>query len=224
MNSSRKFDWNCIGKIYMFSSRRVFEEIRPPSNHIWVPLLYVAITSALIAWIIVPIIATGVGIEREIKPGLWVAHRLSETDATRLVDYVVFHAPYAVFEFVLSVILLGTYFFVVARCFRIDEIRWEHWFGFACWTLVPLILVDGAAIFIDAYSEARDPLLSISVFVVAVCFLLPIVWTVILTAQGLRIWTAKGWGFCLGFSVLPYTMFVLIYIQDIVAMFMRAAS
>ena len=40
-----------------------------------------------------------------------------------------------------AVIILGTYLYAIARYFRIDDIRWEYWVGFACWTLIPMFMV-----------------------------------------------------------------------------------
>ncbi len=86
---------------------------------------------------------------------------------------------------------------------------------------MPLILVLGAARFIDVYSITVDPSLGVSLIVVGLCFLLPIVWTVSLSAQGLRIWTERGWVFSLGVSVLPYLVVILAYARSIVEMFMH---
>lgn len=223
MNPLRKFDWLRIGKIYTFSSNTVLKDIRPPDTPILVPLLFVSIVSAVIVWLVVPIVVTQMGIEREVEPGWWFPHKVSLLEWEDWVQNLV-KVPFTAFEYVLDVILLGTYFFVIARCFRIDDIRWEHWFGFAWWTLVPIVLVDGANVFIEAYSGSMDPSLAVSVLVVGLGFLLPIVGTATLTVQGLRIWTAKGWAYCVGFGLLPYFLLVLVYTREIVRLFLQATS
>ncbi len=223
MNPSRKFDWLRIGKIYTFSPNAVFRDIKPPDTPILIPLLFVSIASAAIVWLVVPIVVTQMGIEREVKTGWWFPHKVSLLQWEDWVQHLV-RVPFAAFETLLDVILLGTYFFVIARCFSIDDIRWEHWFGFACWTLVPIILVDGAVIFIEAYSGSMNPSLTVSLLVVGLCFLLPIVWTTTLTILGLRIWTGNRWGYSLGFGLLPYFLFVLVYTPEIVRLFIQATS
>lgn len=223
MNPSRKFDWLRIGKIYTFSSSTVLRDIRPPDTPIFVPLLFVSIVSAVIVWLVVPPIIWANAMQKEMLPGDWFLHPLADLEFHDWVEHLV-RVPYAAFEFVLDVVLLGTYFFVIARCFRIDDIQWEHWFGFACWTLVPIILVDGVVTFIEVYSGSMNPSLAVSVLVVGLGFLLPIVWTATLTVQGLRIWTAKGWVYCIGFGLLPYFLLVLVYTREIVRLFLQATS
>ncbi|MXZ56036.1 MAG: hypothetical protein F4227_05910 [Gammaproteobacteria bacterium] len=223
MNPSRKFDWLRIGKIYTLSSSRVFKDIKPPGTPILVPLLFVSIVSAAIVWLVVPPIIWANSMETQMRPGEWFLHPLADLEFHIWMEHLV-RVPFAAFEYVLDVVLLGTYFFVIARCFRIDDIQWEHWFGFACWTLVPIILVDGAGTFIEVYSESMNPSLTVSVLVVGLGFLIPIVWTITLTIQGLRIWTEKGWAYCVGFGLLPYFLLVLVYTREIVRLFIQATS
>lgn len=224
--SKRKLDllnetnWLRIGKIFVFLSGRVFKEIQPPHTPFLVPLFFVCVASATILWVIVPLILDTYGI------GLDTIDNVQRPDGKlqvgELAQNVIFEMPIAMFNYTLGMLLLGTYYFGIARLFRIDDIWWEHWFAFAWWTHVPLILVLGAARFIDVYSVTVDPSLGVSLIVVGLCFLLPIVWTVNLSVQGLRIWTEKGWLFSLGVSVLPYLVVILAYAQSIVDMFMRA--
>lgn len=223
MKPSRKLDWQRIGKIYTLSSNTVFTDVKPPDSPMLVPLLFVSIVSAAVVWLVVPPIIGANAMEKEMLPGQWFLHPLGDLEFHNWVENLV-SVPVAVFEFVLNVILLSTYFFVIARCFRIDNIQWEHWFGFTCWTLVPIVLVDGAVSFIKVYSGSMNPSLTVSVIVVGLCFVLPIFWTATLSVKGLRIWTAKGWVYCVGFGVLPYFLFVLAYTREIVKLFIQATS
>lgn len=221
MNPSRVDNWIRIGRMYTFSCRRLFAEIRAPNTSILVPLLFVTVTSALVAWIVVPVILTETGIGEQTLLG--TPHPFSEFEFSDFTEHLLLEVPYAIFQHCVDLILLGTYFFVVARCYRITDIHWEHWFGFACWTLVPMISVDGAVSFIDIYAGTVDPSLWLSITVVVLCFLLPIVWTASLTVLGLRTWTSQGWFYNLAFGAVPYALYGLVYAQDILKLFVRAA-
>ena len=153
-----------------------------------------------------------------------VQHPDSELQVGELVDNVIFRVPIEVFWYVLGMVLLGTYYFGLARLFRIDDIWWDHWFAFTWWTHVPLISTYGAAELIEVYSVREDPSFFVGLVVVGLFFLLPIAWTVSLSVQGLRIWTGKGWAFCLGVSAPPYLLVILDSTKHIIEVFSRALA
>ena len=218
MSHPRQDNWIRILKILSFSSRQVAEEIRAPATPFVVPLLFVSIASAVILWIFIPLILNAFGIGLKTIDN--VPHPDSELESAKLAHNLIFELP----VYALGLIFLGTYYFGIARYFQIDDIWWEHWFGFACWTHVPLILIAGASCFIDVYAVTVNPSLGVSVFVVGLCFLLPIAWTVHLYFQGLRIWTKRGWAVCLCVSVLPYSIVILSYVRTVIELFMRAVA
>lgn len=235
--SSRGSDWLRIGKIYTFSSGQVFKEILSPRTPFLIPLLFISIISAIVLWVIVPVVFDSHGIESETHDeeshteSEWELEELdldlhaeSEWEVGEFARNVIIEVPLEIFGYVIGMVLLGTYYFGIARYFRIDNLWWEQWFAFAWWTHVPLILANGATAVIDVYSVTEHPSFVVSLLVIGLCFLLPIVWTVSLSVQGLRIWTQKGWAFCLSVSALPYLLLVLLYSRRIVGIFLRALS
>ena len=250
--SQKGMNWLRIGKIYTFSSDQVFKEILPPRTPFLVPSLFISIVSAIVLWVIVPVVFDRHGTESEthdhelhtesdweveefehdahsesdweleeldIEP-----HAKSDWEVGKFVQSVIIEVPFEVFGYVIGMVLLGTYYFGIARFFRIDNIWWEHWFAFAWWTHIPLILANGATAVIDVYSDTEHPSFLVSSLVIGLCFLLPIVWAMSLSVRGLRIWTHKGWAFCLSVSTLPYLLLVLLYSRRIVEIFLRALS
>lgn len=209
-----KSDWQQIWRILTFRSRRVFEEIQPPATPVLLPAFVVFITASVVPWILVRTVFILIAP----NPVIFRARRNF---------LVLFESPEPIHQLstavsmgirnILTFIVIGTYFFIVARCFRL-KILWEHWIGFTCWTLVPLALVHSAMSFLSMYQAgARSS--SVIIAVALLCIILLILWTVCLSAQGLRIWTSRGWGFCLGFSVLPYVIYYFDFIVSLPAIF-----
>lgn len=209
-----KHDWQQIWRILTFRSRRVFAEIQPPTTPVLLPAFVVLITASVVPWILVRtvfiLIAPNPVMFRGRRSFLLLfespepIHQLSSAVSMGIRNF-------------LTLIVIGTYFFVVARCFRL-KILWEHWIGFTCWTLIPLALVHSAMSFLSMYGAGANS--SSAIIAVAILgTMLLILWTVCLSAQGLRIWTLKGWGFCLGFSVLPYVIYYFDFIISLPAFF-----
>ena len=213
MNLFRRNEWKHIWRILTFSSRHVFEEIRPPETPILVPAIFVFSLSILV--LLVLCFTTG------LRPTttLLGETQLIEALSLRTLLFVIGLTP-VMFFYICTLVLLATYYFAVARCSQID-ILWEHWLGFAHWTVVPMILAPGARMFIDIYSFTGVPTGIIGVAVIVLCFILPTVWSICLTFQGLRIWTAKGNLYCVVVSLVPYILYVLGAIPDIIAMYYK---
>ena len=127
------------------------------------------------------------------------------------------------FVYIGGAVILASWYFAVARYYRVD-ILWEQWFAFTCWTLVPMIIVPSARFFITILEASDDPYPVLSIFVVALFYLLPVAWTVFLTQQGLRVWTAKGKGITFLISVIPYLLYVLFSVEKIVELMKGAFS
>ena len=209
-----KNDWLQVWRILFFRSKRVFEEIQPPSTPVLLPAFVVLITASVIPWILVrtvfiliapnPVMFRGRRSFLPLFESPEPIHQLSTAVSMGMRNF-------------LTLIVIGTYFFVVARCFRL-KILWEHWIGFTCWTLIPLALVHSAMSFLSMYGAGANS--SSAIIAVAILgTMLLILWTVCLSAQGLRIWTAKGWGFCFGFSVLPYVVYYFDFITSVPTFF-----
>ncbi len=79
-----------------------------------------------------------------------------------------------------------------------------------------MIIVPCSRLFILVLGSLDDPPLVLSIVVLVLFYLLPVVWTVCLTQQGLRIWIAKGKGITLLISVVPYLLYVLLSVEKIV--------
>ena len=202
MKPSRKLDWQRIGKIYTFSSRRVFEEIRPPSTPILLPALFVVATATLIPWLLIPIVFSFfVG---ETTYSYDTMHPLLRFGYSSMPAQLLLVNSTAISN-AIDFILIGTYFFVVARCSGI-KILWEQWFGFTCWAVIPIVFVHSAASFLSMYSMSENPAPIVTLVISILFCFLPILWIVSLSAQGLRIWTSKSWIFCIGWGIIPYVV------------------
>ena len=87
-----------------------------------------------------------------------------------------------------------------------------------------MIIVPCVRLFILILASLDNPPLVFSVVVVALFYLLPVVWTVCLTQQGLRVWTAKGTVITLLISVIPYLIYVLVSVEKVVELMKGALS
>lgn len=209
-------------KIVSFSSREVFEEIRPPATPILVPALFV-LFSAFILWLTLYVITT-TGVlsipfigEFSLNLGFSISS---------LYDLLVLLVPFPsafLFVYIGGAVILATWYFAVARYYQV-EILWEHWFGFTCWTLVPMIIVPSSRFFITILEASENPTPVLSIVVVAVFYLLPVVWTVLLTQQGLRVWTKKGKGITFLISAIPYVFYLLFSVEKVVELMKGAFS
>lgn len=107
--------------------------------------------------------------------------------------------------------LLGTGFLIVGKICKSDH-KWGQWFGFAAWAQVPLILVTALDVLLAVLTVESK---RIYLFTVAEgdVFLTTSsiwwVWSYIISIQGLRSWTSKNMGPCIGLALVPQAMFVL---------------
>lgn len=220
MTDSRKDDLKRLLKVVSFSSREVFEEIRPPGTPILVPGLFV-LFSSFILWLTLYLLAFSnvLSIPLIGEPNLGL-----EITSWQELLVLVFPIPSTFFiAYIGGAIILATWYFAIARLYRVD-ILWEQWFGFTCWTLVPMIIVPAARLFILILESLDNPPIVFSIVVVALLYLLPVVWTVCLTQQGLRVWTDKGKVITLLISVIPYAIYVYISVDKVVELMKGAFS
>ena len=220
MNQPQKHDWKRILKIFSFSSTQVFEEIRPPGTYILVPLTFLLVTTFIVGIVLTFFYLTGYQPLNELSVHWWFAEATLVHQAL-MVGTMLLTLLYIV---VLAVILLGTYYYALARCYRIHDIRWEHWFGFACWTLVPMFMVPSARVFFENYETAVYPSFILSVVVLALCFLLPIIWSVYLTVRGLLVWTKNTKRWHIFFCVLPFVVIGLASFPQLLELFAEILS
>lgn len=118
------------------------------------------------------------------------------------------------FEFVLIIFLkltlLGTYFYVVGRLMQMDT-RWENWFGFACWTYLPMVIASVATPILLLFSLANISSIVLLSFFRYVLVILPVFWSFCIAVQGLRSWTSNDTAFCVRVALVPYTVIILLY-------------
>lgn len=122
---------------------------------------------------------------------------------------VLFESFETVFQVGVRLILLGTYFYAVGRLLRMDT-RWENWFGFACWTYLPMVIVPAAKVIAVSLSLGSATSNSLLFVLWCVFVLLPMFWSFCVTLQGLRSWTDKKTFVCIGIALIPYVVIILL--------------
>ena len=131
----------------------------------------------------------------------------------------------------LGIALIGTGFFIVGKICKTNH-SWSQWFDFSAWMHVPLILpialetllsvlaVELPQVTVYSYlrrEEAHNIAIGIPWWL----------WPYVVSVFGLRSWTSKGTGVCIGLALVPYVVvmlpLVLIFVL-INAFFFGAAS
>lgn len=139
---------------------------------------------------------------------------LLENDVNLVIRYVLASFFPDLFEFCVSIgiklVLLAIYFYLVARWLRLD-IRWENWFGFSCWTLIPVAIVLPTLEILMWFSFPDRSNVQFQSLIRFSQFALPFLWSILITVQGLRSWTGKNASFCVGVASLPYALYFLSY-------------
>ena len=120
-------------------------------------------------------------------------------------------------------LLTSVYYFGVAMLFNIS-IPWRNWFGFSCWSsipliMVPLVLVIALAIqLIVSVTTKADPWY---IELMTACLLIvPFIWCARIVALGLRSWTephGRGNAYWRVVAIVPFglllTAFLIFCIQ-----------
>ena len=220
MSHSRKDDWKRIVRLFALASTQIFEEIRAPTTPILVPSLFLLVSSVFVLMLFVATSSFGY------EP--FAAFRLpvgfSEVSIGRQLLVYGFLALTMLVSVAGAVIILGTYFYALARYYLIDDIRWEYWVGFVCWTLIPMFMVPSTRLFFDGYEKTQNPSFILSLVVSVFGFVLPIVWSAYLTVRGLRVWTEDTKCSHVGFCILPYVILALMSVPDVFDLFSQIFS
>ena len=126
-------------------------------------------------------------------------------------------------------VVIGTGFFIVGKICKSGQ-TWYQWFGFAAWMQVPLILitvlnvcltllnVETMAIHLFTISDWKFGIETSTIWWV---------WSYIISIQGLKSWTSKGTGACVGLALVPLALLILpffLLFLMINAFFLGAAS
>lgn len=220
MSHSRKDDWKRIVRLFALASTKIFEEIRAPSTPILVPLLFLLVSSVLVLMLFVATSSFGYEPFTAFRLPDW----FSEVSFGRQLLVYGFLTLTMLVMVSWAVIILGTYLYAIARYFRIDDIRWEYWVSFACWTLIPMFMVPSTRLFFDGYEKTQNPSFILSIVVLVLGFVLPIVWSATLTIRGLLVWTEDTKRSHVGFCILPYVILVLMSVPDVFDLFSQIFS
>ncbi|MXZ45020.1 MAG: hypothetical protein F4Z01_08650 [Gammaproteobacteria bacterium] len=223
---------NLIWKVCSPSAYQAFDEMRDQTPFLF-PLLVVVLGSLLLMVVVAYPTAyflfidlfdrllergsSGVNVQRHFSVG---DVKIDLINGFWLTPVVAMGLIFEVLKFCFNVgvrlVLFGTYFYAIARWLRIDT-RWENWFGLSCWTNVPMILVPSAVLILATLGLAQQvPRFFMLLFWIVFC-LTPIFWSLYITIEGLRSWTAKGTVFCLRVALVPYVLLLLTYSPAIIA-------
>ena len=106
---------------------------------------------------------------------------------------------------------MGTCFFLVCRGTE-SQLSWSQWFGFCVWSELPIVFSSALDVVFAAKGQNRPLLFEIYVqdwhFFVIITAIFSM-WTFVLQTQGLRSWTSKGIGVCIGRVLLANLMTVV---------------
>ena len=113
--------------------------------------------------------------------------------------------------FLVVAMWMGTCFFFVFRGTE-TQLSWRQWFGFCVWSELPIVFSSALDVVFAARGMNRPLLFEIYVqdlhFFIIITAIFSM-WTLVLQTQGLRSWTSKGIGFCIGRVLLTNLMAVV---------------
>lgn len=113
----------------------------------------------------------------------------------------------------------GTSFWVLGKMMKSD-LRWNQWFGLVCWSELPLIVVLVLDVVLLAMGTNSRLLFSYSfgsAYIAATTEAIWAAWTFVILVQGLRSWTAKGLGACIGWVLASYLQIILPMVLILIA-------
>lgn len=221
-----------IGRVCGPSAREAFDEMRDQTPFLF-PLLFVVVgTLILLAVIAYPSVfylfnslfesSHQVGVSRTYTEQYFNVGgtRIDLQNGFWLTPMVVMGLIFEVFKICLNIgvrlMLIGTYFYAIARWLRIDT-RWEHWFGLSCWVNIPMIVVPSVVLIIGIIA-ITNPIPKVVVFLMWIVFCCtPILWSVYIAVQGLLSWTEKERAFCVRVALVPFVLLLLSYSPTIIA-------
>ena len=207
-----------ILKICFGDARSAFDGIKEPTP-IWLPALFVLVCLTF-AFLILEGIAALIVLWTEIRgdesdwTGVWLqlGHLLIQTTPFILLS-VVFLCLWWV--------LTATYYFVIARLFNI-RILWRNWFGFSCWSSIPLVMVPIFLVLAFTVQTVSIPGREVDPWYIeltSACLLaLPFIWCARVSALGLRSWTedaGRGMFYWRLVAIVPYISLLLAFLMSI---------
>ena len=113
--------------------------------------------------------------------------------------------PLAMLNYLLLFAFVGSAFWIATKIVQ-SEILWKEWFGFATWINLPLVLIAILDVVLAAIDKDR-PYVSIDIGEMSfwtTYWSIGIVVSTIIAVAGLRSWTSKGPGTCIGLTGLAF--------------------
>ena len=122
--------------------------------------------------------------------------------------------PWAPVTWPLGFLVLATWmgmcFFLVGKSIG-SQLSWSQWFGFCVWSELPIIISSALDVVFAAMGQNRPLLFETSgqdwQFWVTTTAILGL-WSLFIQTQGLRSWTSKNLGVCIGLALLANLMIV----------------
>lgn len=118
--------------------------------------------------------------------------------------------PASILGYLLTLVFLASSFWIVGKSFK-SEILWRRWFGFAAWVALPGVLVVVLDVILAATDRNRI-LFSFDVggiHVYGTTLFIWHAWSFIIAVGGLKSWTSKGWGSCVGLAFFAHLILVI---------------
>ena len=113
--------------------------------------------------------------------------------------------PISVLSYLLLFAFVGSAFWIATIIVK-SEILWKEWFAFAAWINLPLVLIAILDVVLAAFDRDR-PYIQIDIgewYIGMNYWAIAIVLSMIIAVAGLRSWTSKGLGTCIGLTALAF--------------------
>lgn len=221
-----------------YDPRRVFDELRE-NQQIWLPIVTIlgaAAISTLVIAILSPPPTSGELDEYrkqmlllEVEPDRELAQNRKDELYEELygprdlppgvrLAATFWDIPLLVPSFLLLFVFVGSAFWIATKNVN-SEILWKEWFGFATWINLPLVLIAILDVVLAAIGRDR-PYISIDIGVMSFWTTyssIGIVLSMVIAVAGLRSWTSKGLGTCIGLTGLAFGIQIVCALLAMVA-------
>ena len=213
----------------LFTPRKIFDELRE-DQHTGLPVLtiigIVAITSLVVAILTTP---TYEEVEEYRKQAVLLQEEpdreYAKKRSNELFEEVygpqdlpmnarigasLSDIPASVLGCLVMFVYVASIFWIVGRSIK-SEILWRQWFGFAAWIQLPVVLTVILDVILAASDRTRI-LFSFNIggsSVIATTLAIWHTWSFVIAVGGLRSWTAKGWGTCIGLTLFAFLLLVI---------------
>lgn len=112
----------------------------------------------------------------------------------------------------LALLLLhGTSFWILGKMMKSD-LRWNQWFGLVCWSDLPVVVLLALDVVLVAMGSNSRLLFFYSfgnAYIAVTTEAIWAAWSFVILVQGLRSWTAKGLGACIGWVLASYLQIIV---------------